>query len=320
MFPIATVSSSPQCPRPAPIPCGRPCASNWATGMSSRWGCSSTSVSRGRIWRRSSTATCPCDSCVPSLAKTPSLGYFKFAFVRNPFDRFVSYCAFMLRGGDAFRQRPREVMRHFLFGDPPEHHILFQPQASLLLDENGKTLLTDMVGRVEDMQASYDAICARIGIASRPLERVNGSRHGDYHQYYDQALIDGVAARYASRSGIVRIHIRRHAMNAVPVGARRQSAQDHDRPQARPGRHCRTCARPCWRSPRTSGTRRTPASRTSSRCWTTPAISFSASSTAPATGAGPMIATLGRNGAPCWSRCWLRPSAVMVMPAACFRG
>ena len=133
----------------------------------------------------------------PHLGEEAFSDYFKFAFVRNPFDRFVSYCAFMLRGGDDFQRRPREVMRHFLFEEPPQQHILFQSQASLLLDEDGQTLLTDAVGQVEAMQGSYDAICARIGIPSRLLDRVNGSRRGDYRPYYDQALIDGVAARYA---------------------------------------------------------------------------------------------------------------------------
>ena len=133
----------------------------------------------------------------PCLGEDAFGSFFKFAFVRNPFDRFVSYCAFMLRGNDLFQQQPREVMRHFLFRDPPEGHILFQPQASLLLDRDGKTLLTDAIGRVEDMQASYDAICARIGIPSRPLARVNGTNRDDYRRYYDRDLIDGVAARYA---------------------------------------------------------------------------------------------------------------------------
>lgn len=131
------------------------------------------------------------------LGEDAFAGFFKFAFVRNPFDRFVSYCAFMLRGNVLFEQRPRDVMHHFLFVKPPENHILFQSQASLLTDADGVTLLVDKIGYVEDMQNSYNAICARIGIPSRSLDRVNASQHADYRRYYDEALIDGVAARYS---------------------------------------------------------------------------------------------------------------------------
>ena len=132
----------------------------------------------------------------PFLGEEAFAGYFKFAFVRNPFDRFVSYCAFMTRDRDIFQRTPQAIMQHFLLVEPPEKHILFQPQSSLLVDGDG-TLLTDMVGRVETMQASYDAICARIGIPSRALDQVNGSSRGDYRTYYTDPLKDAVAKRYA---------------------------------------------------------------------------------------------------------------------------
>jgi len=122
-------------------------------------------------------------------------GFFKFAFVRNPFDRFISYCAFMTREGGQFEQNPQNVMRHFI-DNPPWQHILFQPQHGLVADPEGK-LLTDYLGRVEEMQRSYDEAARRIGIPSRLLDRVNASSRKDYRDYYDQPLIDGVAKLYA---------------------------------------------------------------------------------------------------------------------------
>lgn len=121
--------------------------------------------------------------------------FLKFAFVRNPFDRFVSYCAFMMRENGAFDRDPKEVMRHILFRAPPMRHLLFQPQFSFLSDGNGE-LLSDTTGRVETMQQSYDEICERIGIPTTELEKVNTSNREDYRQYYDQKLIDGVAKLY----------------------------------------------------------------------------------------------------------------------------
>lgn len=122
-------------------------------------------------------------------------GFFKFAFVRNPFDRFVSYCSFMTRQGGQFEADPKAVMRHFV-ANPPWPHILFQPQHSFVTDKGGK-LLSDYVGRVEEMQQSYDEIAGRIGIATAPLEHVNSSKRRDYREYYDDDLVDGVAKLYA---------------------------------------------------------------------------------------------------------------------------
>jgi len=121
--------------------------------------------------------------------------FFKFAFVRNPFDRFISYCAFMTREKGDFDQDPQQVMRHFI-ANPPSGHILFLPQHSFITGEDGQ-LLTDQVGRVEEMQQSYDDIASRIGIPTAQLERVNSSRRRDYREYYDQPLIEAVTRLYA---------------------------------------------------------------------------------------------------------------------------
>lgn len=131
----------------------------------------------------------------PVIGEDMFCGYLKFAYVRNPFDRFVSYCAFATSREGAFQRDPRQVMRHFLAA-PPTNHMVFQPQHTFLVGDDGE-LLTDMLGRVEEMQESYDAICARIGIPTASLGRANSSRHGPYRDYYDQQLIDGVARLYA---------------------------------------------------------------------------------------------------------------------------
>ena len=127
----------------------------------------------------------------PEMFKT----FFKFAFVRNPFDRFVSYCAFVTRDTGEFDRDPQAVMRDIL-ADPPSDHILFHPQHSFIADASGE-LLADYVGRVEEMQKSYDEIAARIGIPTAPLDKVNASNRRDYRDYYDPPVIEGVAKYYA---------------------------------------------------------------------------------------------------------------------------
>lgn len=131
----------------------------------------------------------------PFVGEANFAAYLKFAFVRNPFDRFVSYCAFMTRDDGDFLRRPQEIMRSFLFKDRPDDHLLFVPQHTFICDEEGK-LQADIVGRVEDMQSSFDMICDRIGLPHAILDKVNSSEHGTFRDYYDQELIEGVCEYY----------------------------------------------------------------------------------------------------------------------------
>ena len=132
----------------------------------------------------------------PFIGEEAFRSYLKFAFVRNPFDRFISYCAFVTSRDGSFERDPKRVMRHLLFVAPPHNHIIFQPQHKFLVGPDG-SLQTDMLGKVETMQQSYDEIAARLGIETTPLDHANRSRRSDYREYYDQELIDGVAKIYA---------------------------------------------------------------------------------------------------------------------------
>jgi Sulfotransferase family len=132
----------------------------------------------------------------PFLNEADFCSYLKFAFVRNPFDRFISYCSFVTSQQGSFDRDPKAVMRHFLLVQPPHNHIIFRPQHTFLTGPDG-TLQTDMLCKVETMQSSFDAVADRLGIATTPLNHVNRSRRGDYRDYYDQETIDGVAKIYA---------------------------------------------------------------------------------------------------------------------------
>ncbi|MBX3692206.1 sulfotransferase family 2 domain-containing protein [Dokdonella sp.] len=132
----------------------------------------------------------------PVLGAETFDNYFKFAFVRNPFDRFVSYCAFMSRQTGSFEVAPQAFMRHIVRDAPPWQHVLFRPQHEMLVDAAGRVAM-DMLGRVENMQADYDRICGHIGIPSTKLEQVNASRHRPYMEYYDDELRSLVARMYA---------------------------------------------------------------------------------------------------------------------------
>ena len=63
--------------------------------------------------------------------------YFKFAIVRNPFDRYVSVCAFLNKHNPSFSNAAIEFMMNAIQASRFQQRILVQPQQKMLTDESG---------------------------------------------------------------------------------------------------------------------------------------------------------------------------------------
>jgi len=121
--------------------------------------------------------------------------YFKFAFVRNPYDRFVSVCAMLNKRNPGYRGRESAFMKRALSIPRFRQRVLVRPQVDMLLDETGK-LGMDYVGRYETLQQGFGEVCGQLGIAEIDLARSNASEHDGYASYYDHELTAAVTAFY----------------------------------------------------------------------------------------------------------------------------
>ena len=130
-----------------------------------------------------------------NLSPTVWQDYFKFAFVRNPYDRFVSVCAMLNKRNPAYRGRETAFMKRALTIPRFRQRVLVRPQIEMLVDESGDIGM-DYVGHYESLEQSFTAICGQIGIAENDLEQSNATAHEAYATYYDDELATAVTAFY----------------------------------------------------------------------------------------------------------------------------
>ena len=130
---------------------------------------------------------------------------FKFAFVRNPYDRLVSLFFYLRRIGNPIAIACPSFREFCLRLDaepvPPvgfyNYFTLNQcnPMVRWLYDEAGNCLV-DFIGRVENLAADWQAVCHRVGFAES-LGSANSTPHRPYRDYYSSDCRRVVERLYA---------------------------------------------------------------------------------------------------------------------------
>jgi len=139
--------------------------------------------------------------------------YFKFSFVRNPWDRLVSWWSMIDGRRAALAEETRlnnfhrfvlaraRTFEEFLENcdeeiiDTDGRKWIYRNQLDYLLDSSGRQIV-DFIGRFETIQSDFDAVTQRLFGKSIALPRLNVSMHDKYSDYYTAALANKVARRY----------------------------------------------------------------------------------------------------------------------------
>lgn len=117
--------------------------------------------------------------------------YFKFAFVRNPWDRMISNWK-MLMSNISFVEFVKLYPYRNNLGCI--WHTL--PMWTHIFDNKGNKLV-DFIGKFENLQEDFNTICDKIGIPQKQLPHKNATKHKHYTEYYDEETKEIVAKKYA---------------------------------------------------------------------------------------------------------------------------
>lgn len=121
--------------------------------------------------------------------------YYKFAFVRNPWDLTVSEYFYILRKKNHHLHRKVSKLNGFEDFVSWKENNYVRPQANWLCDHEGH-LLMDFVGKFENYTNDANNILKELG-SSMVVPHKNATQKSDFREYYNDELVERVAEIYA---------------------------------------------------------------------------------------------------------------------------
>lgn len=145
------------------------------------------------------------------------LEFYKFGFVRNPFDRMVSWFHYYQNLWETSKEKPcsEKCIDSFKKMNFEEWVKRLQPyeaggcrsetacpfhfianQYEYLIWKDGK-IFVDFIGRFEEIDKDWSVVCERIGIEKSKLKISNKSERKEYKEYYTEETKSIITKQYS---------------------------------------------------------------------------------------------------------------------------
>jgi hypothetical protein len=153
---------------------------------------------RYKIWRQHAT----CEEYIKNKYVEPEIfeSYFKFAFVRNPWDRVLSEYRWR-----KISKRYDLSLKQFVISYDQIKEKKYRNKVGLLthmlpqykfIYDTKETLHADFIGKFENLQEDFNKVCEKLGIEKRILPHSKKTKHKNYEEYYDNETREIVEEKY----------------------------------------------------------------------------------------------------------------------------
>ncbi len=124
--------------------------------------------------------------------------YYKFSFIRNPWDKAVSQYAYMqnrkdlmdfigMKNGASFKKYLELIQK--------KKHVQWEEQYKFILDDNGE-LMVDFLGRFERFNEDVLKVLKKFGIDVNEIPHSMKSKRKSYDSYYDSESMEMLQSIY----------------------------------------------------------------------------------------------------------------------------